>query len=159
MLRTKRFGIFVSLKHMADSGPSRMVLFRMGPVLWGAPASIVREVITCGRPTRIPGTDRAVTGLVNLRGTLLTIVDGRRAAGIAESDTQPGAVLVVEQNGRSYGLGVDEVLDLVEVRPDDLSAGTAPPGMDARLVRAHGRHGGRMFTVLDMEALLAPVLG
>ncbi|HTS89976.1 MAG TPA: chemotaxis protein CheW [Gemmatimonadales bacterium] len=144
---------------MADPGPLRMVLFRLGPKLWAVPAGAVREVIAPERPTRIPGTDQAVAGLVNLRGTLLTVVDGRLALERdADTETAPGAILVVERNGRGYGLGIDEVLDLVDVRPEDLMRVAPPEGTAIRGVQAQGRHGGRTFAVLDIEAVFEPVL-
>jgi purine-binding chemotaxis protein CheW len=159
LLRPKRFGIFISLKHMGDSGAFRAVLFRLGSVLWATPATLVREVIAAERPTRIPGADRIVAGLVNLRGTLLTVLDGRRAVGLSDAEAEGGSILVLEQGGRAYGLSIDEVLDLIDVQPGDLTQGAAPAGLDPRLVRAHGRHGGRTFAVLNTEALFAPVLG
>jgi len=144
---------------MADSAALRMVLFRLGPVLWAAPASVVREVTSAGPATRIPGSHAAVAGLVNLRGTLLTVLDGRRAVGLADTDSTAGSILVVEQGGRAYGLSVDEVVDLVDVPPEAFSSGPAPSGVDARLIRGFARQGARAFVVLDTEALLAPVLG
>ena len=62
------------------------------------------------------------------------------------------------RGGKPY-LSIDEVLDLVEVRPAELKPGPPPAGIDPRLIRAHGRHAGRAFAVMDTEALLAPVLG
>ena len=144
---------------MADPGASRLVLFRLGSQLWAAPASVVREVIASVPVTRIPGTAQAVAGLVNLRGTLLTVVDGRRALGVAEREGAAESILVLERGGRPYGVSIDEVLDLVEVRPAELKPGPPPAGIDPRLIRAHGRHAGRAFAVMDTEALLAPVLG
>ena len=159
LLRLRRFGIFISLKHMANSSAPRLVLFRVGSVLLAAPASVVREVVAAGPTTRIPGTAGAVSGLVNLRGTLLTVVDGRRALGIADNGAGPESLLVVEQDGRVYGLAVDAVLDLIDASPEDLVPGAAPAGLDARFVRGLGRHAGRSYAVLDTEAVLAPALG
>jgi purine-binding chemotaxis protein CheW len=143
---------------MGDPARVRLLLFRLGPYLSAAPAVVVREILPAGRPTRIPGADRAVAGLLNVRGTLLTVVDGRRAAGIAETGGDAESVLVLERENRAWGLTVDEVLDLVEVAVEDLEAGPAPAGMDPRLVRSVGRHAGRSFTVLDTDRLLAPAL-
>jgi purine-binding chemotaxis protein CheW len=144
---------------MADSAALRMVLFRLGPALWAAPATAVREVIAAGPATRIPGSHLAVAGLVNLRGTLLTVVDGRRAVGLADTETEAGSILVVEQGGRVYGLSVDEVLDLVDLPAGAFSSGPAPAGADSRLVRGIAQQDGRAFAVLDTEALLVPVVG
>jgi chemotaxis signal transduction protein len=68
-------------------------------------------------------------------------------------------VLVVESNRKSLGLGVDEVLDLVEVAPTALDEREALPGVDPRLARAVGRAGDRVFVMLDVDSLLAPLLG
>jgi chemotaxis signal transduction protein len=74
------------------------------------------------------------------------------------SADEDGSVLVIETSGRTVGLGVDEVLDLVEVPADSLDQREALPGVDPRLARAVGRAGQRVFAVLDTDALLAPLL-
>lgn len=144
---------------MADQTGLRLVLFRLGTLVCAAPAAGVREVIPAGSPIRIPGASGSVSGLLNVRGTLLTVVSGSRVIGLAESEEPPESVLVLDRRGRSIGLAVDEVLDLVEVETDQLEDGEALPGIDPRLVRQVGHHGGRVFAVLDIEALVLPLLG
>lgn len=124
-----------------------------------ARATSVREIIPSGPSTRIPGASASVAGLVNLRGTLLTVVDARRAVGSADTEAEAESILVMEQGERVYGLAVDEVLDLVEVSSEELAAGEGMPGVDPRLVEAIGRHGERLFALLDAKAMLAPALG
>jgi purine-binding chemotaxis protein CheW len=152
------FGIFVSLKHMDDVQRIRLVVFRVGELACAVPAAIVREVISQQPATRIPGASAEVDGLFNVRGTLLTVFDGRRMLEQQGSADADGSVLVIETNGRTVGLGVDEVLDLVEVPADSLDQREALPGVDPRLARAVGRAGDRVFAVLDTDALLAPLL-
>ncbi len=159
MLRPERLRIFVSLKHMADQTALRLVLFRLGSLVCAAPATGVREVIPAGAPTRIPGAGAGVSGLLNLRGTLLTVVSGSRVIGLTEPELSPESVLVLDQGGRAVGLAVDEVLDLVEVPEDQLQDGEALPGIDPTLVRQVGHHDGRVFAVLDLEKLVVPLLG
>ena len=112
-----------------------------------------------GIPTRIPGASASVSGLLNLRGTLLTVVNGSRVIGLNEPEGSPESVLVLDQSGRAVGLAVDEVLDLVEVASDQLEDGEALPGIDPGLVRQVGHHDGRVFAVLDLEKLVTPLLG
>jgi purine-binding chemotaxis protein CheW len=144
---------------MADQSTLRLVLFRLGNLVCAAPATRVREVIPAGSPTRIPGASAMVTGLLNVRGTLLTVVNGSRVVGLTGAEEPPESVLVLDQGGRSVGLAVDEVLDLVEVQADQMENGEAMPGIDPGLVRQVGHHGGRVFAVLDVEALVVPLLG
>ena len=144
---------------MADQTALRLVLFRLGSLVCAAPATRVREVISAGSPTRIPGASGSIAGLLNVRGTLLTVVSGSRVIGLTDSEELPESVLVLDQSGRSVGLAVDEVLDLVEVQSDQLEDGDALPGIDPRLVQQVGSHNGRVFAVLDIEALVLPLLG
>ena len=143
---------------MADLTSRRFVLFRLAGLPCAMPASVVREVIPAGLPTRIPGATAAVAGLVNLRGALLTVVDGRRALGAAPPHPEAESVLVVDRGARQFGLAVDEVVDLVEVPAEDLAPGESLPGVDPKLVAGVGRQGGQVFAVLDAAALLAPAL-
>jgi len=94
---------------------------------------------------------------MNVRGTLLTVVDGRILLGAPAIPTD--SVLVLQQGERLVGLMVDEVLDLADVAEDSLSPGEALPGVDPRLVQAVGQHGDQVFALLDPAALIAPVLG
>ncbi len=144
----------VSLNDMADL---RLVIFRLGTLICAAPAATVREVISTSAPTRIPGARASVVGLMNVRGTLLTVVDGRILLGAPVVPTD--AVLVLQQGERLVGLMVDEVLDLADVAEESLSPGEALPGVDPRLVHAVGHHGDQVFALLDPAALIAPVLG
>ena len=154
MLRLRPSGILVSLNHMADL---RLVVFRLGTLICAAPAASVREVISASAPTRIPGARASVVGLMNVRGTLLTVVDGRILLGAPAGPTD--SVIVLRQGERLVGLMVDEVLDLADVAEDSLSLGEALPGVDPRLVQAVGHHGDRVCALLDPAALSAPVLG
>lgn len=158
MLRLMPSRIFGSLKQMADHSTLRLVLFRLGPLSCAVPAGMVREVIPVDRAVRIPGAAAAISGLVNLRGTLLTVVDGRRALGVSDASA-PESVLVVDRGTVAIGLAVDEVEDLVEVDAAALVSGNAMPGVDPRVVASVGERAGRVFAVLDIEALVAPHLG
>jgi len=143
---------------MDDPTTLRMLLFRLGPLACAVPAALVREVIPADPPVRIPGSAAAVAGLVNVRGMLLTVVDGRLAAGLPDGGGAPESILIVERGDRSVGLGVDLVEDLVEVEVAILVAGEAMPGVEPSLVKAVGEHAGTVFAVLDTEALFAPYL-
>jgi chemotaxis signal transduction protein len=158
LLILRAFGIFVSLKNMADVSTIRLVVLRIGDLICAVPAASVREVLSDQSTTRIPGAPSEVLGLLNVRGTLLTVVDGHATLGQKSVPGAEGAVLVIETGARAVGLAVDEVLDLFEVNEADLEPREALPGINPRLARAVGRHGERLFVVLDTDALLAPLL-
>ena len=139
--------------------PARLVVFQIGEMVCAVPASSVREVIPAQPATRIPGAPPAVDGLVNVRGSLLTVVDGHAVLDRPAPPSSEPSILVLEVAGKWLGLEVDEVLDLIEVAREDLAAKDTLPGLDPRLVRAVGHRNDDVFVVLDTDTLLAPLLG
>src|SRR2546425_10014199 len=124
--------------------------------------------------SRIPGAPPVVAGLVNVRGTLVTVVEGWRALGLppppsappSSPEAAPGSTIILEvgnsggENGshRLIGFTVDEVLDMVAGGDNVLEDGQGLPGVDPTLVRAVGRRNAEVFIVLDVAALLGPIL-
>lgn len=143
---------------MADSEAVRVVVFQVGDLACGIHASRAREILAPLPTTRIPGAPDVVLGLVNIRGSLLTVVDGHRLLGRAPLAGHEGALLVVDVGGRRLGLAVGTVDDLFVLPAAQLEAGEALPGVDRRLVQAVGRRDTRHFVVLDIDALLSPLL-
>ena len=159
---------------MSDAGVVRLLLFRVGRLVCAAEAERVREILPRLEPTRIPGAPPVVVGVVNVRGTLVTVVEGWRA--LRQPEPQPdgegggggggaggggsGTTVLLEVGGGKKVLGftVDEVVDLVSVGGEGLDRRQALPGIDPTLVRAVGRRAGQLFVVLDTDALLTPIL-
>jgi purine-binding chemotaxis protein CheW len=144
---------------MADSPTLHAVVFRIGALICAAPAGIVREILPRLPATRIPGVAEAIEGLVNVRGTLLTVLDGHVLLQQARREEDEGAIVVLEVAGKRYGLGVGQVLDFLEVPERSIAPRSDLPGVDPRLVRAVGLQGDRHFILLDVAALFAPIIG
>ncbi|HEY5601766.1 MAG TPA: chemotaxis protein CheW [Gammaproteobacteria bacterium] len=87
--------------------------FRIGGLNLVAPLKQVNEILHYPRLTAVPGTQRWVKGVANIRGTLLPIVD---LQGFLQDKPLPqtvkSRVLVVKREDLSVGLVVSEVLGL-----------------------------------------------
>jgi purine-binding chemotaxis protein CheW len=136
----------------------RLLLFRSSGQVFAVEAGAVREILPAKSPTRIPGAPDAVRGLLNVRGTLIPVVDAATAIGLAEGPRTGGSVILVERDARPVGLVVDEVLDLVTVPAASLDDRTTLPGVRPDLVRAVGSSGGQSFVQLATDVLLRPLL-
>jgi purine-binding chemotaxis protein CheW len=99
-----------------------------------------------------------VRGLVNVRGTLVPVVDAAEALLQGRAATSRGTLIIVERRARPVGLLVDEVLDLVTVQAEGLDDGGRLPGVRPDLVRAVGSAGGHSFVQLATDALLERLL-
>jgi len=151
---------------MSEATLVRLLVFRVGNLICAAEVDAVREILPRLPTTRIPGAPPVVAGLVNVRGTLVTVVEGWRALGQPEPAASPdgpaGSTVLLEvgEGRRLAGFTVDEVMDMLAVGPATLEdrSGGGLAGVDPTLVRAVGRRGAELFVVLDVAALLGPVL-
>lgn len=144
---------------MPDSQTLHAVVFRVGDLICAAPAGIVREILPALSATRIPGVGHAVDGLVNVRGALLTVLDGHRLLGRERPAADEGSIIVLTSGGRTFGLLVGEVRDFVELPAGSVAERARLPGIDPQVVRAVARRGDEHFIMLDIDTLVAPLLG
>jgi purine-binding chemotaxis protein CheW len=137
---------------MADTSRVRLLVWRAGSARCAAPIERLREVLLAVPVTALPGAPAAVRGVANVRGTLVTVVDGRRLLG-EPADRPPEATVLVRHGPRTVGLAVDDVEDLVEVGDGALAprAQNAGPGWDVQLPE------GPPARLLDLDALLDPL--
>jgi len=142
---------------MADFAGIRLLVFRVADLACAAEASVVREILPAQKATRVPGAQGAVDGLINVRGRVITLVDGRRALN-QSSGGGDGSVILVDVGEWTVGLGVDAVLDLFSVSPGELAERQDLPGVDARIVKAVGQRADLSFVLLDIDALLRPYM-
>ena len=159
LLAQTPFAIFGSSIEMANSSALHAVIFRIGEVVCAAPAGIVREILPRLPATRIPGVPESVEGLVNVRGSLLTVLDGHQLLQQERRASDEGAIVVLEVKGKAYGLGVGQVLDFLEVPAASVVERRELPGVDPRLVKAVGLESNRHFILVDIEAVFAPIIG
>jgi purine-binding chemotaxis protein CheW len=159
LLTPNPWAIFFSSIEMADPKTLHAVIFRIGALICAAPAGIVREILPRLPATRIPGVAEAIEGLVNVRGTLLTVLDGHVLLQQERRAEDEGAIVVVDVAGRRYGLGVGQVLDFLEVPARSVAKRAELPGVDPRLVKAVGLRDDRPFILLDIDRLLETIVG
>jgi purine-binding chemotaxis protein CheW len=83
----------------------------------------VREIVPITETTRLPGAPRFVRGLINLRGTLVTVMDAALCLYGVPADGANASILLVERNGRLAGVIVDNVFDIQALPVVDIEGG------------------------------------
>ena len=114
-----------SIESTAEILGRRMLLFGVGARLCACDLEVVREIVPSRPATRLPGAPEWVRGLINLRGTLVTVIDlhvrfgaGRRTGGEEMDAMAAGIIVVVNAGGKSFGIGVSEVKEVLTVADD-----------------------------------------
>jgi purine-binding chemotaxis protein CheW len=138
---------------MAD--PPRHVVFRVDSGRYALPLSAVREVVVTPELfTRVPRAPAAVTGVINLRGRVVTVVDLRPVLGLGAAFTPAPKLLLLDQGRRDLALGVSEVEGIEQL--EGVVTGTPDP---TGLLQGVARLGAGEVHLLDAEALDARVAG
>lgn len=97
----------------------QLCTFYLDNHLFGVDAQTVQEVIRYQEMTRVPLTSPAVSGLINLRGQIVTAIDLRKRLGMTDrpDDKLPMNVVVRGDEG-AVSLLVDQIGDVIEVDAD-----------------------------------------
>ena len=108
----------------APQRPTRRVLvFTVAGRTRCCDISDVREIVPITPTTRLPGAPPHVRGLINLRGSLVTVMDAALCLyGVPAGDAD-ASILLVERNGRVAGVMVDNVFDMQALFEDELQGG------------------------------------
>ncbi len=106
-----------------DSGSSQFVAFTIGEQNYCVDIMSVREIRAWTGATPLPNTADYVRGVINLRGSIVPIVDLRTRFGQGETDpTKSHVVVIVAIEERLNGLLVDSVSDILTVSAEDIAA-------------------------------------
>lgn len=126
--------------------------------LFGLDIMAVREIRAWTPATPLPQVPDFVAGVVNLRGTVLPVVDLAARLGWAATEATPRhAIIVVQLGGKTMGLIVDSVSDLVTLPKDSLQQPPASGDDDVvRFLQGLAALGERMVMVLDLDQLGGP---
>ncbi len=131
--------------------------FRVGSVWLGVKVRHVQEVIREQPMTRVPGAPRGVSGLMNLRGQIVTALNLRQCLGLPE-DPDATAIMnvVVRTDDDSVSLLVDEIGDVLtaedrqrEPPPDTLQ------GPARHLIHGVYKLDSGLMMALDTDAVLS----
>jgi len=98
---------------------SQFCAFYLDKLLFGVELKSVQEVIHSLDITRVPLAPEVVSGLINLRGQIVTAIDLRRRLEMEPSPSSTAAMnVVVRSEDGAVSLLVDEIGDVVEVEED-----------------------------------------
>ena len=133
-----------------------LLSFYVGDHEYSVDIMSVREIRGWTKTTSLPHSPQYVQGVINLRGTVLPVVDLALRLGLsAKEPDERNVVVVVDLDSRTLGLRVDAVSDILSISTNALQD---PPQMSAdeedSFVRALTIVDERMVRVLDLKSVL-----
>ncbi|MCA0044970.1 chemotaxis protein CheW [Celeribacter litoreus] len=141
-----------------DPASIELLSFRVGGQDYSVDIMSVREIRGSAKATSLPHAPFFVKGVINLRGTVLPIIDLAARLGLqADTDKDRNVIIVVDIAGRTAGLMVDAVSDILAIPSEDMQL---PPDLAAdetrTFVSALTIVDGRMIRILDLDTVMPP---
>ena len=135
---------------------SQYLTFQLGDELYGVDILRVQEIKGYTTVTKIPNTPPHIKGVLNLRGTIVPIVELRTKFGMPTIDyTLFTVIVVVVVRDRIMGLVVDSVSDVLNIEKKDIQP---PPQfgakVDVSVLTGIGKSGDKLVSLLNVDRLL-----
>ena len=141
---------------VVTEGDMRFVAFRLGEETFCVDVLRIQEVIRETEITPVPGAPGFVLGIINLRGNVVTIVDGRKRFDLQATETDDNSrILILESETETTGLLVDSVSEIVNINSDDIDpAPDTGKAASSEFVYGVTSRNGKLFIIVDTPRLL-----
>ena len=147
-----------SMTTKTEHGPTvELATFYVGSALCGMDILNVQEINKLMEMTKVPQAPEYVTGILNLRGQIVTVVDLGKKLGLTSIDLSDTARNIIVNSDNEYvGLLVSSISDVVEAKWDKVEE---PPanigGVQGAFFKGVFKTKDRLIGILDVHKVLA----
>ncbi len=135
--------------------------FKLGAEVFAVDIVQVREVLDYSAATRVPRAPDYIRGVINLRGSVVPVVDLKQKFGMGTTDQAVNTCVIiteVDADGEKTVLGMlaDSVQEVLNLDPEDI----APlPGIGTNVkiefIKGMGKRDGRFIMILDIDRIFS----
>lgn len=134
----------------------QVVVFKLGQEEFTLPIDKVQEIIMPQKTTHLPNSPSFVEGVINLRGHIIPVIDGRKKFSIKfTANSADCRIIVVEQDHGTIGLIVDAVAEVIHLKTTDIE----PPPIDINetnnFIIGVGKYKESLLIILDPSNFLS----
>ena len=150
------------LAEVNEPSVEQYLTFTLADESYGLEILKVREIRGWEPVREIPNTPDYIKGALNLRGTIVPIIDLRERFGMEKVEYSPVTVVIVlsfgdQKENRVIGIVADAVSDVLDINQQDVrSAPNLGSKIDTRYMQGMYVLDTRMIMLLDVNNLLNP---
>jgi chemotaxis signal transduction protein/truncated hemoglobin YjbI len=145
----------VEHRTVSDRNEEQLVTMSVDGQLFGLPILSVQDIVETHNITQVPRTPSAISGIMNLRGRIVTVINLRRILG-RNDDSSSRMGVTVEFHGDLYTILVDQIGEVRLLNRSDFEA--APATLDPKLKQLCTgiyRLDGELLAVLEVNQILS----
>jgi len=116
----------------------------------------VQEIIRVQKITRVPHAVSSMSGVINLRGMVIPVIDIRKRFGLPpKAPSESSRIVTVNWEGLLVGLLVDSVSEVMSLSGENIeNPPSSGSNIDNRYFTGIGKLDGRLLLMLDLEKVL-----
>jgi purine-binding chemotaxis protein CheW len=131
--------------------------FKLADETFALDVAKVREILEQSNITKVPQTPEFMRGVINLRGSVVPVIDMRLKFGMTATEQTVNTCIIVAEVQMDeeiivLGALADSVQEVIEMEPDQIEAA---PHIGTRLntdfIKGMGKHDGRFIMILDID--------
>lgn len=137
---------------------NQYVSFNLDEEEYGIEVLLVQEIIRYQKPTKVPNGSRVIQGVINFRGKVIPLIDMRAKFGLPVKEYDNFTVIIVlEVRGKTLGLIVDRVYDIVSIPQSHMQLADEDfmNDLKARFLKGMGKVGDRLILLLEPDEVLS----
>lgn len=132
---------------------NQILVFNINNELYGIDILKVQEILNFIQPTPIPNCPDYLKGIINLRGTIILVIDLRARFHFEEPmDPENCVIVVVAIGNKKYGLVVDSVSDVLTINENDIQEDIdINSGIDNRYITGLVKANEQMIILVNID--------
>ena len=149
----------MSVTEIAEA--TQYLTFKLDEEIFALDVAKVREILDFTDITKVPQTPDFMRGVINLRGSVVPVVDMRLKFGMSRTEKTVNTCIVVVEaatEGETTVLGAlaDSVQEVIELEPGQIEP-TPRIGTKLRtdFIRGMGKHDGKFIMILDIDKVFS----
>ncbi len=148
--------VMTNFDEKTDDLMGSSLTFMIGEKYYGIQLSYVNEIINMQKITRVPGLPSHISGIINLRGRIMPVIEARTKLGLPVIEyTERTCIIEINYQDTVVCLIVDSVADVVDL--DQISVSEFPntaSNQDTQYVTNVSKVGERIIMNIDLEKFL-----
>ncbi len=139
-----------------DENVIQLVVFKLGREDYGISILQVQEIKRIMDITRVPNSPDYIKGVINLRGSVLPVIDLKNRLALPPSDdTDDTRIIIVKVEEIVVGLIVDGVSEVTSISGDNIEPpNTVVSGVSAQYLSGVGKHNDSLLILLNLAAIV-----
>lgn len=133
--------------------------FRLEKEMYGIQVSKVKEVLEYIDITRVPRMPEYMRGVINLRGSVVPVIDMRLKFGLDTIETTVDTCIIVievdaEDETITVGALADSVSEVIEIQPSEIEpAPKIGTTLDTTFIKGMGKHRDEFIIILEIDKI------